>query len=79
MPNTHEAIAPPTVLTELVSPVATPVWVRGSSGCRGRRQRRDQGARAQADDDHVGDDLGVGVMERQEEQEADADEQSRRP
>lgn len=31
MPNTHDAIAPPSVLTELVSPVATPVWLAGAA------------------------------------------------
>ena len=31
MPNTHDAIAPPTVFTELVRPVATPVCVGGAA------------------------------------------------
>ena len=31
MPKTAEATAPPTVLTEFVSPVATPVWSNGAA------------------------------------------------
>ena len=31
IPNAHEAIAPPTVFTEFVRPVATPVWVCGAA------------------------------------------------
>ena len=31
MPKTHDAIAPPTVFTEFVSPVATPVWWAGAA------------------------------------------------
>ena len=72
MPKTHDAIAPPTVFTEFVSPVATPGLVRGRRGRRGSRERGDEGARADARDDHVREHLHVAVVERQEQQVADA-------
>ncbi len=47
---------------------------RGRGRCGGSGESRDQRAGAEAHDDHVRDDLTVGVMERQEQQEAEADE-----